>query len=230
MSERERANLTRVEASKRIGISRASLEYYEKGQRTPDAGILYKMAKVYNTSVDYLLGIHINRNETKEEETLRITADFIGCNEETTKILKELYSTSNASFINYLTLIICSPALLKKIVEYSVQYEQEKMTSTELLHKAIETLVIAIPDIETNNDIIFDKGIIEDKEINNALSIYKKYECHSDNAQFLAHEIVRLIKLVLSRIDIDTVNINDEKSKAKKTLEKMLENKRNIDN
>lgn len=40
-----------------LGISRASLGYYESGERKPDIDILFKIADYYKVSADYLLGI-----------------------------------------------------------------------------------------------------------------------------------------------------------------------------
>lgn len=45
------------EVAKDIGISRATLGYYESGYRKPDIEILLKIAKYYNVSCDYLLGL-----------------------------------------------------------------------------------------------------------------------------------------------------------------------------
>lgn len=41
-----------------LGISRASLGYYESGERKPDAEILSRIAKYYKVSSDYLLGLN----------------------------------------------------------------------------------------------------------------------------------------------------------------------------
>lgn len=43
--------------AKEIGISRASLSYYETGDRKPDINTLYALAQYYNVSSDYLLGL-----------------------------------------------------------------------------------------------------------------------------------------------------------------------------
>ena len=40
-----------------LEISRATLGYYESGERKPDIEILLKIAKYYNVSCDYLLGL-----------------------------------------------------------------------------------------------------------------------------------------------------------------------------
>lgn len=40
-----------------IGISRAALSYYEKGERSVDTETLYKLATFYKISIDYLFGL-----------------------------------------------------------------------------------------------------------------------------------------------------------------------------
>jgi transcriptional regulator with XRE-family HTH domain len=53
---RETAQLTRQQLADKLGISRASLEYYEKGKRKPDIEVLYKISECFNVTADYLIG------------------------------------------------------------------------------------------------------------------------------------------------------------------------------
>ena len=52
-----RGNRNQDDVAKELGISRASLSYYETGARKPDINTLYALAKYYNVSSDYLLGL-----------------------------------------------------------------------------------------------------------------------------------------------------------------------------
>lgn len=52
---RENKNLSRQKVADDLGISRASLEYYEKGKRTPDIEILLKLADYFGVTCDYLV-------------------------------------------------------------------------------------------------------------------------------------------------------------------------------
>lgn len=56
IEQREKKGVSRQTAADDLGISRASLEYYEKGLRVPDVVVLAKIADYYNVSADYLLG------------------------------------------------------------------------------------------------------------------------------------------------------------------------------
>lgn len=52
---RENKNLSRQKVADDLGVSRASLEYYEKGKRTPDIEILLKLADYFGVTCDYLI-------------------------------------------------------------------------------------------------------------------------------------------------------------------------------
>lgn len=54
---RQNKGLKRQELANDLGISRAGLEYYEKGSRKPNIDILLKLADYYGVTCDYLLGL-----------------------------------------------------------------------------------------------------------------------------------------------------------------------------
>ncbi len=54
---RERLNISKQKAAKLIGVSQPTYLRYESGEREPSIHVLKEIAKVYNTSVDYLIGI-----------------------------------------------------------------------------------------------------------------------------------------------------------------------------
>ena len=51
------SDMSQREVADRIGMSQTGYSKYETGEVTPPAETLIKLAKLYNTSVDYLLGI-----------------------------------------------------------------------------------------------------------------------------------------------------------------------------
>lgn len=53
---REERQISMAEAAKRIGLPYTTYVNYEKGLREPDSEMLIKIAKFYNTSIDYLVG------------------------------------------------------------------------------------------------------------------------------------------------------------------------------
>ena len=101
-----------------LGISRASLGYYENGERKPDIEILVKLAKYYNVSCDYLLGFtetktpnvdtraitektglneqSVNRLEAIQQESIRLPADAL----DTTPVTSSLFINTINELLN----------------------------------------------------------------------------------------------------------------------------------
>lgn len=65
---RKNSSLTQEQISEVIGVDRSSYSYYENGKATPSLGVLIKIAKVFNVTLDYIVfGEH---SETVETVTL----------------------------------------------------------------------------------------------------------------------------------------------------------------
>ena len=58
---RKEKHLKQAETAELLGISINSYCRYERGEREPDASVLWRMADLYGVSVDYLIG----RSDTK---------------------------------------------------------------------------------------------------------------------------------------------------------------------
>lgn len=54
---RKEKGWTQVKVAESLGISAVCYLHYEKGQRVPPLGIIVAVAKLYDVSADYLLGI-----------------------------------------------------------------------------------------------------------------------------------------------------------------------------
>ena len=78
---REDRGLKRQEVADALEISRASLEYYEKGQRKPDIEVAARIAKYYGVSTDYLVGVSAAQVTASENETLKTVCDYLGISE-----------------------------------------------------------------------------------------------------------------------------------------------------
>lgn len=61
---REEFKLRQGEVAESIGILQQLYYKYETGRVTPSANIIYKLAKTYNVSADYLLGLSDNPSPT----------------------------------------------------------------------------------------------------------------------------------------------------------------------
>ncbi len=54
---RLQAGLTQKQLAEQIGVTKSVVSFYELRERTPSPEILIKLAAVFHTSADYLLGI-----------------------------------------------------------------------------------------------------------------------------------------------------------------------------
>lgn len=81
---REETGKKRQETADALGISRASLEYYEKGKRKPDIEILAKFADYYAVSADYLLGRTTAKTTDKD---VQFICKYTGLNETALEVL-----------------------------------------------------------------------------------------------------------------------------------------------
>lgn len=107
------------EVATALGISRATLGYYESGDRKPDIEMLLRIADYYNVSCDYLLGLTDVRSMDIED---RAISEKIGLSEEAIAVLYE-YNNSKTYPLNIMRLTIeilisVYPTLLILISEY----------------------------------------------------------------------------------------------------------------
>ena len=54
---RMNAGVTQTEVSKYLGITKATVSYYESGKRMPGHGMIKKIATYFKVPIDYLLGM-----------------------------------------------------------------------------------------------------------------------------------------------------------------------------
>jgi transcriptional regulator with XRE-family HTH domain len=71
---RERANLTQTELASRIGVAPNTFCGYENGLHDPKSGLLIKISKECNTSIDFLLGMTDDPRSLDDKETKKSPA------------------------------------------------------------------------------------------------------------------------------------------------------------
>lgn len=68
---RQDNNLTQEELAKKINTSRSNIANYENDKNMPSIDVLEKLSKVFNCSIDYLLGKSNISNYDKDEQEFR---------------------------------------------------------------------------------------------------------------------------------------------------------------
>ena len=62
---REDRDMTQTQVAKILGMSQTGYSKYETGENDIPTDVLIKLSKLYNTSIDYLLGQTDNRKKAK---------------------------------------------------------------------------------------------------------------------------------------------------------------------
>lgn len=65
---RKEYKMTQKELADRLGVARGTIGMYEIGRREPDTDTLYRLSKIFNVSIDYLIG-KTNIKDTADEIT-----------------------------------------------------------------------------------------------------------------------------------------------------------------
>jgi transcriptional regulator with XRE-family HTH domain len=168
-----RGNMSQDEFAKKIGIARATVGFYENGERIPDASYLIKIAQACEVSTDWLLGLtddKAGRNEVMDVEKrlgltpatqhfLRINRNIIPnfhkifnslCTDELLKLINNIYRYQQ---IEEIIKIIKSKRRPKKITGYremitaNLQFVIQKITDDGLEKESLaDSEHYSIPD------------------------------------------------------------------------------------
>lgn len=65
---RKERNLSQDQLAEITGVSKTTISYYENGIRVPDADFLVKIARYFNVSADFLLGLTEDENYAGDED------------------------------------------------------------------------------------------------------------------------------------------------------------------
>lgn len=76
---RENKQLSQTALSKRLGITRSSINAWEMGISTPSTTYLVELSQIFHVSIDYLLGLDKN-----------VSLDITGLDTEQVRILTDL--------------------------------------------------------------------------------------------------------------------------------------------
>ena len=170
---REDRGLKRQEVADALEISRASLEYYEKGQRKPDIEVAARIAKYYGVSTDYLVGVSAAQVTASENETLKTVCDYLGISE------------ASAEQVSYLTSI-------------GYNTNMDAILSSEI----IEILTISLDDYDKKSieKAIAYMTLSEAKTKKDKERLKEKYRQADDRLEFEGYKMWNRIKRVLDTL------------------------------
>ena len=57
VEQRKIYGLSQAQLAAKVGVTRKAVEFWEKGINEPKASYIYQLAKVFDVSADYLLGL-----------------------------------------------------------------------------------------------------------------------------------------------------------------------------
>ena len=114
-------NMSQVDLSRKLKYSRTLVSKWEKGEREPNVATLIEIAKLFNVSVDYLVG---NNYETKETGQEKIINEVL--TEEQQILLDKIKTLDNIQFQQVETFV-------DKVI--ALDEEQDKMVKIMISEK-----------------------------------------------------------------------------------------------
>lgn len=97
----DNSRMTREQIADKVQCDASSITKYYNGDRYPKTDVIIKLAKLFNVSTDYLLGI---TDVATTDKDMRFICDYTGLDEKTVKILNTLKETDK--YINSVILYI----------------------------------------------------------------------------------------------------------------------------
>lgn len=157
---REDRGITQQILADDLKISRQSLSLYENAERTINIDLLVKIAKYFNVSTDYLLGLNDNATNNIDE---RVVCDYTGLSDNSVRLLNLLNQ------VKQLNISDCQPSIIDILDEIFSEIDKEYYRCLFLLRDAIN-----INPKKDDTNFLFD--FRESKENMRVISSYKYRE------------------------------------------------------
>ena len=138
---RKRAGLTQKQVGDYIGISSQAVSKWEKGQSEPDIRSLCKLAQLYNTTVDELVGNVLENGEDRRKKEAKSTAfkEAIKRNKKTITLVSSIVLVVLAATIAFL--------LLRTLFDDKIAYKK---------YQKIAVLNVCITPTIPSNEIVYN--------------------------------------------------------------------------
>lgn len=195
---REKRNLKRQEVADSIGVSRASLEYYEKGKRKPDIEVALRLADYYGVTCDYLI-----RGVRSEFVDIH---NVTGLSDKAIEILSTFNRFQMNNYVNVVNFLI-------EETEFQSDGEGVRRYETNVLQKLYEYFLFREPDKEylyivTSDGEIFREA--DDEELGQSIKAHCSRE---ENGELYIEAISGRDLIEVLRYDKLTEQIKESKKK-----------------
>lgn len=213
---REKTGKKRQEVADDLKISRASLEYYEKGKRKPDIEVLVRLADYYGVSTDYLLGLS---NVPTTDKDLQFICDFTGLNQQSVEMLSKCNKECRELPKEPINLYLLVNDFINAFIENGLLYSLS-LYANRLFLKLYEQKANYAEAIKCYRE----HGTLDRKKIDECIN---EAEDNKDVCLF------KMQKMIISFFDDITFDMQSEINGLKKELEEIsvsLEGDQNVNN
>lgn len=203
---RETKKMTQVELAKDLGITRSSLSLYELGERTINTDVLYDIAKYFNVSADYLIGL----SDTQSLDTdLQAVCKYTGLSEESIKKMKGEFDidyeismeSDSTTLAEVLNCVFCSDVfwdmiwdwveIQNKSDEYINSYGNKIWTSMSMIAEIFE-----IPSMQ-----VLRLMNLERNEMENLHQHLDDRQCRDEKCDLLRYKISKTLEKITDYFD-----------------------------
>ena len=159
-----RGERTQAEFAQFLGISRATVGFYENGERIPDALVLRQIAERCGVATDYLVGLSDMKTTDRD---LRAINNITGLSEEAIHALKALNCVADVSTkpddtydlepvppISIVNKIIENPTFLLAIIEFSQCIKLTKQSEKSIVTNS------DLEDLQKRHHEVFEAGAV----------------------------------------------------------------------
>lgn len=132
---RKRAGLTQKQVGDYIGISSQAVSKWENGQSEPDVRSLCKLAQLYNTTVDELVGNALENGEDQRKKEAKSTAfkEAIKRNKKTITLVSSIILVVLAATIAFL--------LLRTLFDDKIAYKKYQKIELGMTMEEVEAIL-----------------------------------------------------------------------------------------
>ena len=186
-------NLSQDQLAAELGASKSSISNYENGNRVPDADFIIKLAKYFNVSADFLLGLNENTyGDTADEQEIAFWMKQMLHDSNYRDNLKNFLNTLSGA-IGLATQQPQNEVYLINAMEQIVKSFSSMIAIFDIREEAIENLIKELSEKDVSKQLIIDTAFSYVKMDKNEFDdlnvmIYENYKRTRDNIECALYE------------------------------------------